>query len=401
MKIVAVETLRTGIRPNLCFVQLHTDTGAVGLGEAFYGPAAVEGYLHEQAAPELLGQADPAPEPLAHRLRPYTGYQGSGAETRGNGAVDMAAWDLLGQRAGMPLVDLLGGAVHESVPVYNTCAGARYVAASSRQESDNWGMSPEQGAEEPFEDLRAFLHRPGELAAELRAEGIGGMKIWPFDQAAERSGGAWISHDDLARGVGTVESVREAVGFDMEVMVELHGLWYPAAAAEICRALQPLRPAWVEDPVRPDAAESLARLRSETGVRVAAGETCTGRRAFLPLLAAGAVDVVTVDPGWTGGVTEAHKVASLADAHGAAVAPHDCTGPVSLGVATHLVCNAPNGLVQESVRAFLRTWYPLLAEGLPEIAGGRTAPTRAPGHGIRLRPEFLARTDTRSRVTRL
>src|SRR5699024_5611145 len=101
--------------------------------------------------------------------------------------------------------------------------GAQYVAQTSRQESDNWGLSSADNADSadaPYEDLHAFLHRPGELAAELRAEGIGGMKIWPFDRAAESTGGAWISHEDLARGVGTVEAVRDAVGFDVDVMVE-------------------------------------------------------------------------------------------------------------------------------------------------------------------------------------
>ena len=130
MKIVALETLRPTAQPNLLLLRLHADDGATGLGEAFFGGAAVEAYLHDTAAPVLLGERHPTPERTARLLAPYVGYQGGGVETRGNGAVDMALWDLLGKRAGLPVVDLLGGAVRDRVRVYNTCAGPGYVRTS-------------------------------------------------------------------------------------------------------------------------------------------------------------------------------------------------------------------------------------------------------------------------------
>jgi len=175
VKIVAVETLRPAIQPNLLFVRLHTDTGPIGLGEAFYGARAVEAYLHETVAPALLGLPDPAPERVARLLTPYVGYQGAGAETRGNAAVDMALWDLLGQQAGLPLAELLGGPVRDSIPIYNTCAGPGYVGKSNRQSSDNWGL-PEETDAGRYEDLHAFLDHPGQLARELAGEGLLAMK---------------------------------------------------------------------------------------------------------------------------------------------------------------------------------------------------------------------------------
>ena len=120
----------------------------------------------------------------------------------------------------------------------------------------------------------------------------------------------------------------------------------------------------------------------------------------MPLLAAGALDVVTVDVQWTGGLTEARKVASLADAYGVPVAPHDCTGPATLAACTHLVFSAPNGLIQETVRAFLRTWYAELVDGLPEIVDGVIRPSPAPGHGVTLRPELAGGDVAERRVTR-
>jgi L-alanine-DL-glutamate epimerase-like enolase superfamily enzyme len=380
VKITAIETLRPAVQPNLTLVLLHTDEGVAGLGEAFFAASAVEAYLHDNVAPILLGLENPTPERVARRLSPYLGYQGAGVETRSLGAIDIALWDLLGKRARLPVVDLLGGAVRDRVPIYNTCAGPGYVSNSSRQESGNWGL----GGSGRYEDLEAFLHRPAELARELAAEGIPGMKVWPFDLAGERSGGTDISSQDLAEGVAVIEAIRGAVPA-MDIMVELHGLWNLRAATKICRALAPLQPFWVEDPLRPDAVDALARLADDVEVPIATGETCVGRRGFLPLLERGAVSVVTADLQWTGGLTEARKIASLADTFGVPIAPHDCTGPVTFAACVHLVSSQPNGLVQETVRAFLRTWYRELVEGLPEIRDGHIAPTGEPGLGVRLR----------------
>ncbi|WP_433892655.1 mandelate racemase/muconate lactonizing enzyme family protein [Streptomyces sp. CA-111067] len=402
MKITAVETIRPRVQPNLLFVRLHTDDGRTGLGESFFGARTVEAYVHESAAEVVLRADDPTPEGIARRLAPYTGFQGAGAETRGNAAVDLALWDLLGQQAGLPLVALFGGPAHASLPIYNTCAGAGYVSTSTRQSSDNWGVpDPGIAADLGYEDLDAFLHRPAELARSLWDEGIRGMKIWPFDQAAEDTGGTDIGPRELAQGLAIIEAVRSEVGYDMNLMIELHGLWNRRGATAILQALTPYRPYWVEDPIRSDAADALAALTADVDVPIAVGETAVGRRGFLPLLQRGAVDVVTVDVQWTGGLTEARKVAAMADAYGVPIAPHDCTGPATLAACVHLALASPNGLIQETVRAFLRTWYAELVDGLPHIADGRVQQPTAPGHGVRLK-EGLAESDAVDRrVTRL
>lgn len=214
------------------------------------------------------------------------------------------------------------------------------------------------------------------------------MKVWPFDRAAEATGGTDISPSELGRGLAVIEAIREEVGFDMKLMVELHGLWNRRGATAILQALTEYRPYWVEDPMRPDAVDALAALSADVDVPIATGETLVGRRGFLPLLERGAVDVVTVDVQWTGGLTEARKVAALADTYGVPVAPHDCTGPTTLAACVHLTQSVPNGLIQETVRAFLRTWYAELVEGLPPIVDGRIAATEAPGHGVRLRNDL-------------
>lgn len=390
MHIFAIETLRPAIQPNILFVQLTTDQGIVGLGESFFGPRAVEAYIHETAAPVLLKMDTVSPETVFAALSPYVGYQGAGAEVRGNAAIDLALWDALGKEAGMPLFRLLGGDNSRPLRVYNTCAGPDYIRTTTRQSSDNWGIGDETHQFDQYEDLRAFMDHPAELARELLDQGITGMKIWPFDRAAEASGGTSISRIELAAGLSIVDKIRSEVGMEMDLMIELHGLWNRPTAAQLVNALQPYQPFWVEDPIRADAIHALRHLVDEVSLPIAIGETSVGRRGILPLLRAGVVDVLTLDLQWTGGLTEAKKVAALADAFGVPIAPHDCTGPATLAACIHLSSSQPNTLIQETVRAFLRTWYGELVVSVPEVINGYVTCSETPGHGIELNPGVLA-----------
>jgi L-alanine-DL-glutamate epimerase-like enolase superfamily enzyme len=172
-------------------------------------------------------------------------------------------------------------------------------------------------------------------------------------------------------------------------------------AVTLLRELETIRPWWVEDPIRPDAPEAYRMLRERTSVPIAAGETIAGRRGFKPLLDAGALDVAIVDIGWTGGISEAVKVAALADTYGVGFAPHDCTGPISFAVTTQVAAAQPNAVIAETVRAFTSDWYRLIADGVPEVADGHVTIGEAPGLGITLRDDFLARPDTLTRTTRI
>jgi galactonate dehydratase len=387
MKIVEINTRRPSIQPNLLFVELVTDAGLVGLGESFFGAKAVEAYIHETAAPALFASGATGPEAVSLLLNPYLGYQGAGAETRGRAAVDLALWDLLGQETERPLVELLGGPVVERLRIYNTCAGADYVRASTQQSSSNWGLPPSDSTR-MWEDLDAFLNRPRELTAELMAEGLTAMKVWPFDRPAERSRGTEISTAELDEALNIVAQIREIGGKDLDIMIELHGLWTLSPAKRILRELSQFNPYWVEDPIRPDSVAALSELRRQVDVPIAIGETAVGRRGFLPMLQEGIVDFATVDVQWSGGLTEARKVAGLADQFSVPIAPHDCTGPATLAASAHLTASQPNGLIQETVRAFLRTWYADLTVGLPEIRHGELILNMAPGHGVKIKPEL-------------
>ena len=391
MKITALETIRNAEFPNLLWLHVHTDEGISGLGETFFGAQAVEAYLHESVAPQLLGQDPGRIDYIARKLYGYLGFRGSGVETRGNSAIDIALWDLWGKRTGQPVYQLLGGLTREQVRVYNTCAGYRYVRQRPVQTTDNWGLDGEEG---PYEDLDAFLNRADELALSLLQQGIQAMKIWPFDHAAENNGGLHISPAELRRALEPFEKIRKAVGDKMDIMVEFHSLWNLPTACRIAEAVKPFQPYWMEDPVKMDSLSVVGEYRQRTGLPVTASETLSYRTGYKDLLEAKAVDIVMPDLSWCGGISEAKKIATMAEAHQLPVAPHDCTGPVVLTASSHLSLNAPNALLQETVRAFYTGWYKEIVTALPIIEEGYLRLEPNPGLGLELLPDFLKRNDT-------
>jgi len=401
MKITAIETIQLGEFPNLFWLQVHTDEGLVGLGEAFFGANAAVAYVHESAAPRLLGQ-DPLAIDRHSRtlLDTYVGFSGSGAEMRGLSAVDLALWDLFGQATGQPIHQLLGGLSQPKIRIYNTCAGYRYVRGKVGQLTANWGL-PSARSEGPYEDLDAFLNCADELALSLLEQGITGMKIWPFDFAAEASGGMYISAAELDRALEPFRKIRNAVGDRIDIMVELHSLWNLPAAKRIFRALEEFEPFWFEDPIKMTSAADLAELAASTPVPICASETLATRSAFRELFEHHAVGVAMLDLSWVGGLSEARKIAAMAETWHLPVAPHDCTGPVVYTASVHLSLNATNALIQESVRAFYTGWYRELVTELPRIEHGYVYPMTGPGLGTRLLPEVPARADATVRRSTL
>ncbi len=392
MKITALETIRIAERPNLIWLQVHTDQGLIGLGETFFGASTVEAHVHDYIAPRVIGRDPLEIDKLSADLVGYLGFRSSGAEVRGNSAFDIALWDIFGKATGQPIAQLLGGFTRREIRTYNTCAGSDYVKKTSGQVTANFGL----GQNNDFDDLNGFLHRADELAHSLLEDGITAMKIWPFDGAAEQSRGQYISAPDIDKALEPFEKIRHAVGNRMDIMVEFHGLWQLLPAMQIARALSPYQTFWHEDPIKMDSLSSLKRYADASTAPISASETLGNRWGFRDLLETGVAGVVMMDLSWCGGISEARKIASMAEAWHLPITPHDCTGPVVLCASTHLSLNAPNALVQESVRAFNRGWYRDLVTALPTIKNGMITVPPGPGLGMELHPD-LDRAFTTSR----
>jgi L-alanine-DL-glutamate epimerase-like enolase superfamily enzyme len=308
--------------------------------------------------------------------------------------VDIALWDLLGQATDQPIYSLLGGACRTEIPVYNTCVNAGR-----------------------YRDQDGFLERPGALARDLHSKGIGAMKIWPWDQFAPqlRGGvpmgpagwsavgpsGAYISSQDIEKGLRSVRDIRDAVGADMEILIEGHCRWDLNCAIRIARALEPFDVLWMEDMIKPDNAADLRRLAEETRVPLSISERLITRFAFRNVLESKAARILMPDLIWTGGITEGQKIAILADAFHLPIAPHDCTGLVTLHANMHLCAASPNAMILETVRGFYdEGWYKEAYTDGIEIEAGKARIPGRPGLGTRLRDSLMRDGSVTTRISR-
>jgi len=388
--IAKITTARSAIQPNVLHVLVEDSEGVTGLGETFYGASVVQAHLHDVVVPTLKADTPIAePRAVARSISGYVGYSGSGAEVRARSALDIALWDIAAKRAGLPLRQLVRSDSAVAIDSYNTCSGELYVNEESRQSSANWGIEGNQRPQGEWEDLWRFLYEPGALARDLVQAGYQGMKIWPFDLAAEESHGA--PDTDFRFGLSVIEDIRSAVGSDIDIYVELHSLLGVEAAGRLATELEPFDIRWIEDPIRADHIAQLQRLRDVTSAHLAIGENLgAGKNGYSHLIKNRLVDTVIFDLTWCGGITEALDIQLDIVPGAQQVAYHDCTGPVSLAVATQMSLATPHTVVQEFARSFWHTWYPEMATGIPDWVGGQLVVGDQPGHGVELRAEFLS-----------
>jgi L-alanine-DL-glutamate epimerase-like enolase superfamily enzyme len=393
-KIVKIETYRWKEQPNIIWVEITTEQGFVGLGETYYIPGAVEAVIHEMAAPVILGKNPFDTENIWNTLFVIANFHGyAGAEMRAFSAIDIALWDIKGKATGLPIYSLLGGKTRESIPIYNTCI--------------NFGK---------YRDMDDSLERPGELAQALLEQGIKGMKLWPWDRfapqlkidsitgpagwAAVGPVGSYLSLEDLKKGLWCIEDIRNTVGDKMEIMIEGHSRWDLHNAIKIGKALEPLEPFWMEDIIQPDSPDDLARLADSVRIPQCVSERLFTRYGFRQIMEKKAVDIVILDIVWTGGITEAKKIATLADTYHLPVSPHDGTGPVTIISSMHLCASISNAQVIETERAFYDGGYyaEVVTNNLP-IKNGHIWVWDSPGLGTELLPDFKKRSDVFKRTS--
>lgn len=345
------------------WVRIHTDAGITGLGETYPCADAESGAISRELAPVLLG-ADPLRiDKLWADMFTAVQYHGwAGAEMRAMSAIDIALWDIAGKVAGQPVYQLLGGATRDAIPIYNTCY-----------------------------DHVDFHTEPVRLASELLAMGIGAMKIWPFDPIAKKNRGNTISREEIREGAEPLRLIKQEFGDRMQVAMEFHGYWNLPSARKIAAALEPLDPMWLEEMLPQDHLAAYRQLADSTKTPLTISERLMTRWGFRELLENRAASVIMPDICWCGGISEAKKIASMAETYYLPVAPHNCGGPVLHLASAHLAANLNNLFILETVRRhYLDEYRGLLTrdlipqDGLLPLPGG-------PGLGADLHPDVLTR----------
>lgn len=356
MKIIDVKTTVVG-NPwkNWVFVQLLTDEGIVGIGEATGGLSTKpnEAAVHE-LKPLYLGQDPRDVRALWDRMHKGL-FLGQNAAMSG---IEMACWDILGKALDVPVWRLLGGRQRPRIRAY----------------ANGWYQGPR--------DPKFF----GERAAAVVAMGYTALKFDPFGNAYR-----FIDRDELRRSLAIVGAVRAAVGESVDILIEGHDRFSVSTAIEVGRALAEFQPMWFETPVMSTEVEALAEVARAIPVRVVGGERFERKSDFARLLATGVIDVIQPEILRCGGVSGLVKVAALAEAHEAFVAPHNAQSPFTTVVNTHIGATLPNLLIQECFDDFLVPWSREIMTGTVKIIDGYVEVPDGPGFGVTLNEAEMAK----------
>ncbi len=362
MQIAEVRTTVVGTPwRELTFVELVADDGRVGTGEVrMVNKTQTLVACVEELAPRYVVGASPFDIELLtwHLQRAEYGRPGEVSQSALS-AFEVACWDLMGQALGVPVWQLIGGRVRGRVRAY----------------ANGWYQAER--------DPQAIADR----AADVVARGYTGMKLDPFGAAS-----AELPAAEQRRSVAIVEAVRERVGPDVDLMIEMHGRFTPGVAAGVARDLEPLRPFWIEEPIPPENLDALDRVRAATHLPIATGERLHTLYDCRHALAGSAVDILQADLTHFGGLQAMRHLAGWAEAHYVPLAPHNVCGPVGTAANVHLAVATRNHLVVEHFNDFADAWVADLVDEAPrvdEADGCFAVPTRS-GLGVRLDHEVCA-----------
>jgi galactonate dehydratase len=348
------------------FVRVETDDGVVGWGESYtYADRekAIEAYVHELGRYLIDTNAFDV-KAFTHRaLRDFAAKRPSMDLYCAISGIEQALWDAIGKAVGQPVYNLCGGRCRSSVRVY----------------ANGWIY------DEGWERLK--LDESANRAKLLVEKGFTALKFDPFI-------GPWrpfISRAEEDAAVACVRAIREAVGPEIDLLIEVHRRLAPSHAVRIARRLEEFDPFWYEEPVICEDLSALRQVRRRTRVPIVAGEACYGKVAFRTLMQSEGVDIINPDVGSCGGVSELLEIAAMAEAHLIGVAPHNYNSTaVALAATVQAAVMMPNFIIAEYFVDFEDRSNEMLEEGL-RIENGYVEAPSAAGFGIELDEAVLAR----------
>ncbi len=360
MKITDVKTLVMGTSwRNLTFVKVETDEGLTGVSEVRMNNRtdALVAYIDGAKRRHVIGSDPFNTEDLYQRLfRDDYGRAGEIVAT-GISVIEIACWDIIGKALNQPVYRLLGGACRDKIKAY----------------ANGWYR-----VERTTEEFHAAAKR-------VLEKGYRALKFDPFG-----AGYYELSYEEKLKSVELVEAVRDAVGPDVEILVEMHGRFSPYMAIEISAELEKYKPSWVEEPVPPDNIAALAKASEKINLPVATGERLHNKYEYRELINLQAADILQPDITQTGGFLETKKIAAMGDMCYMTVAPHNVGGPVSTATALHFAACTTNFKIQEHFNDFSEAWVKEAATGCPEVIDGYFSLPNGPGLGMELNEDLIA-----------
>jgi len=340
---------------NWVFIELLTDEGLVGHGEATGGLSTMPNAAEvDEVKPLVVGRDPMNVQGLWDHLQKSLYFRSSNALS----GIEMACWDLIGQKLGVPVWQLLGGAVRPRLRAY----------------ANGWYSGPR--------DPKGFA----ETARAVVDTGYTALKFDPFGTAFKT-----LSAAELRESLALVAAVREAVGDDVDLMIEAHDRFTVPEAVRIGRELERFRPLWLEAPVLSTDIPSVLEVARSQPVRVAAGERLSSIVDFHELLHPRVVDIVQPEILQCGGVRGLLDVAAAAQAYGAWIAPHNAQSPFTTIVNAHVAAASPSFLIQETFDDFLEPWSRDILSRTCSIRDGYIDLPQGPGFGVEFVHDEFAR----------
>lgn len=310
MRIKSIELFQ--VPPRWLFLKITTEDGLVGWGEPIVeGKAATVQKAVEEMSDVLIGSDPNRIEDLWQSLYRGGFYRGGPVLTSAISGIEQALWDIKGKRLGVPVYELLGGAVRTKMRVYAWIGG----------------------------------DSPAELVASAKAQLAHGYTAFKMNATGSM---AWIEgHSQIQESASRLGALRDAIGYGIDIGIDFHGRVHKAMSKQLVKELEPYRPLFFEEPVLSENNEALLEISRHTSVPIATGERMFTRWQFKDLLASGAVDIVQPDLSHAGGIWECRKIAAMAEAYDVAVAPHCPLGPIALAASLQLDFCTPNSFIQE------------------------------------------------------
>jgi L-alanine-DL-glutamate epimerase-like enolase superfamily enzyme len=391
MKITKIETtVCKDISSALVLCRIHTESGIIGYGESYYIPHAVASVIHDWMSPRLLGRS--ALDIEGHWRFLYeraTNFGARGAELRALSAIDLALWDIFGKSCNLPVWQLLGGKTQDGIRIYNSSGGPNYGGGKPRPGMawPGYGAIGEKG---PLNDYWMAVNEPAEYARELLSQGITATKLWSLDFAAHKAGGSvYVSPADIEKGLQPFFAMREAVGNQIELILDGHGFFQLPVALRIADMMKEIKPLWLEDVIRPDCIDTIRDFRDRSGLPLAVSEMMISAEDYRLVLEKRAADYIMIDPTWVGGISQTLKITDFAQSYNIPVVMHDCTGPLTLLAGVHVGTARANVAWQETLRAHVQLRYPQIVTSFPEIKDGRIMPPQGAGLGADFLEHFF------------
>ena len=365
MKITNVKTLVVNAEMrNWVFVKVETDqAGLYGWGEASlkWKTRAVVGAV-EDFAPMLLGEDPERIEFLYQKMYRQSFWRLGVIGLSAISGIEQALWDIRGKVLQQPVFNLLGGAVRDKVRMYTHLGGGNMKSVYETQLKD---------------DAKAFV----DLALEVVSRGYNAVKVLITPPTESLNSIASYKYAEKM-----MESMRLAVGDDVDIMIDCHGRHGVANAIEFCRILAPYRPYFIEEPVPPENVDAMVEVRKASTVPIATGERLVTRFQFRELFEKQACQVIQPDLCHCGGLWEAKKIAAMAETYYMGVAPHNPLGPVANAAALHFALSTPNFLIQEDMLADVPWRWDVVQHSL-KTENGYWLTTDTPGLGIEINEE--------------